>query len=445
MKRWKKIALVLLGLLLLSQAPFAYRRYRLRRLSAAIAELNAGRAPAPADDPFEDYEGVFHVHSSLGGHSTGTLEEVVRAAKSDGLAFVIMTEHPSALVNTSEATLRGTHEGVLFLPGSELAASDGGRVFAVPGFESPDSSLSLHDLAARASGEGRLAVLGYPEQMRELRPEGFDAVEVYNLYTNSKRINYALLFFDGLWSYFPYADLLFTDFYERPDANLRRWDEANAAGQRLFAVAGNDAHQNVGISLQEQTGNKLLDIKLDPYERSFRVVRNHVLIEKGQPLDADSLLKALRSGHSYFAFDLFGDCSVRLAFTPGHTAGHCSVICRLARTDFVIGGDAVYMLGQLENREPLPGHAVLSRVQAPRLRRGILHATVSLVARPAFMSDRQNMSVGVSADPHALNGGRSMRRATRRRPLGTTVHRAQSRASIRNVPASQEISFETRS
>lgn len=53
-------------------------------------------------------------------------------------------------------------------------------------------------------------------------------------------------------------------------------------------------------------------------------------------------------------FDLFGDGSVRLAFTPGHSAGHCSVICRLGSTDFVIGGDAVYMLGQLEGREPLP-------------------------------------------------------------------------------------------
>jgi len=52
-------------------------------------------------------------------------------------------------------------------------------------------------------------------------------------------------------------------------------------------------------------------------------------------------------------FDLFGDGSVRLAFTPGHSAGHCSVICRLEETDFVIGGDAVYMLGQLEGREPL--------------------------------------------------------------------------------------------
>jgi glyoxylase-like metal-dependent hydrolase (beta-lactamase superfamily II) len=53
-------------------------------------------------------------------------------------------------------------------------------------------------------------------------------------------------------------------------------------------------------------------------------------------------------------FDLFGDGSVRLAFTPGHSAGHCSVVCRLQNEDFVIGGDAVYMLGQLEGREQLP-------------------------------------------------------------------------------------------
>ena len=54
------------------------------------------------------------------------------------------------------------------------------------------------------------------------------------------------------------------------------------------------------------------------------------------------------------AFDLFGDGSIHLAYTPGHSAGHMSVICRLAQRDFVIGGDAVYTSGQLEGRVPLP-------------------------------------------------------------------------------------------
>ncbi|HEX8351933.1 MAG TPA: hypothetical protein VF611_03350 [Pyrinomonadaceae bacterium] len=310
MKRWKKITLALLGLVLLSQAPFAYRRYRLGRLGAAVDALNAGREAAPPDEPFDDYAGVFHVHSSLGGHSTGMLAEVVRAARDERLAFVVMTEHPSPFVNTAEATLRGVHEGVVFLNGSELVASDGGRLFAIPGFAPPAQKPTLRDLSARAKSEGRLAVVGYPEEVRDLAAGDYDGVEVYNLYTNAKRINYATLLFDGLWSYRGRPELLFARFYERPGENLRRWDAMNASGaRRTYALAGNDAHANVGLSFREQTGEEVFGVKLDPYERSFRLVRNHVLLEKGRRPDAESLLAALRAGRGFIAFDLFGDAS----------------------------------------------------------------------------------------------------------------------------------------
>ena len=53
-------------------------------------------------------------------------------------------------------------------------------------------------------------------------------------------------------------------------------------------------------------------------------------------------------------FDLFGDGSIRLAFTPGHSAGHMSVIAHLAERDFVIGGDTTYTAAQLEGDAPLP-------------------------------------------------------------------------------------------
>jgi hypothetical protein len=308
MKRWKKIALVLLALAVLSQVPFAYRRYRLGRLGAAVEALNAGRTAAPPEEQYEEFAGVFHVHSALGGHSSGTLEEIVRAAKDERLAFVVMTEHPSPLLDTAAATLRGVHEGVLFLNGSELVASDGGRLFVAPGFAPPAQKPTLRDLAARAKSEGRLAVVGYPEEVRDLAPGDYDGVEVYNLYTNAKRINYATLLFDGLWSYWGRPELLFARFYERPGENLRRWDGLNAGGARpVYAFAGNDAHSNVGLAFQDRADGKLLDIKLDPYERSFRVVRTHVLLPKGTPLGESSLLAALRSGNSFLAFDLFGD------------------------------------------------------------------------------------------------------------------------------------------
>jgi N-acyl homoserine lactone hydrolase len=59
--------------------------------------------------------------------------------------------------------------------------------------------------------------------------------------------------------------------------------------------------------------------------------------------------------YSSFArcFDLFGDGSIRLAYTPGHSAGHMSVIARLAERDFVIGGDVTYTEGQLDGSAPL--------------------------------------------------------------------------------------------
>lgn len=53
-------------------------------------------------------------------------------------------------------------------------------------------------------------------------------------------------------------------------------------------------------------------------------------------------------------FDLFGDGSVRLASTPGHSAGHQSLICRLRDRDLVIGGDAIYTIGQLSNSPEPP-------------------------------------------------------------------------------------------
>ena len=53
-------------------------------------------------------------------------------------------------------------------------------------------------------------------------------------------------------------------------------------------------------------------------------------------------------------FDLFADGSIHLAFTPGHSAGHMSVVCRLKQDDFVIGGDAMYMAAQLEGDAAMP-------------------------------------------------------------------------------------------
>jgi glyoxylase-like metal-dependent hydrolase (beta-lactamase superfamily II) len=44
------------------------------------------------------------------------------------------------------------------------------------------------------------------------------------------------------------------------------------------------------------------------------------------------------------SLDLFGDGSVRLVSTPGHTAGHLSVVLRLRGREALIAGDAAYTM-----------------------------------------------------------------------------------------------------
>jgi hypothetical protein len=309
MKRWKKLLLFLLAVVLISQIPFAFRRYELGRLQYAIQQVNSQRL-VTEDGGNTEFKGVLHVHSFLGGHSTGTFEEIIDAARSNQLDFVVMTEHPSTNFNTAEMTLKGRHGGVLFINGNEARTASADRILLIPGDvqAGDDSKRPTQEVLSRRTGGS--AIVAYPEEFKSWEAKGYNGVEVYNVYTNARQINPLVMFFDGLWSYRGYPDLLFANFYRRPTDNLNLWDEQNnkQKGERLVATVGNDAHANIGMSLNDSAGQTVLGFKLDPYERSFRLVRVHVLLPfHGPILDEASLLAAISRGNCFIGFDLFGD------------------------------------------------------------------------------------------------------------------------------------------
>jgi len=323
LQRWKKVALIALGLFLLFQIPFIYRRVRLGRLYSAIQRVNAERVVDQAATPYADYKGVVHVHSSLGGHSTGNFVEIIGAANLNGLAFVVMTEHPSDVMDTSEMTLKGLHGGVLFINGNEVSTGGQERILIVPGSAEAATAnrTGTAELLARQRSLAGLSFIAYPDEFKNWNLNDFDGMEVYNLYTNTKRINYFVTFFDWLWSYWSYPDLMFARFYERPNDELKKWDEVTRnKNRRVTAIAGNDAHANVGFQLGDLTGRRLVGVRLDPYERTFSVVRNHVLIERETPLTQEALMAALGAGHCYIAFDIFGD-STGFTFSAENSQG----------------------------------------------------------------------------------------------------------------------------
>jgi hypothetical protein len=305
---WKRLLLALLLIVLLSQIPFAYRRLQLARLSTAIKNLESQHQPT-TENEVKEYKGVVHVHSFLGGHSTGTFQELIAAANSNRLDFVLMTEHVAKEFNSAEMTLNGKHEGVLFINGSEVGANNGDRLLIIPGTEvAGTANLTTPNILAERKQV--LAIVAYPEEFRSWDLRGYDGIEVYNVYSNARSINRLVMFFDGLWSYRSYPDLLFARIYTRPDENLARWDsEIRTSGRRILGIAGNDAHSNIGISLNDSSGSQLLGMKLDPYDRSFRLVRVHVLLSNDQALDQATLLSAIKSGHCFVGFDIFGDSS----------------------------------------------------------------------------------------------------------------------------------------
>ncbi len=254
--------------------------------------------------------GVIHVHSFLGGHSTGTFADIIAGARANGLHFVIMTEHPSLSYDSAAMTLSGVRDGILFVNGNEVSTANHQRLLIFPGNDQAVNRSSQQTTAVIADEKKRGAVVlaAYPKEFGNLSDGDFDGVELYNVFTNARQINPIVTFLDGLWSYRRYPGLMFANFYERPAAELNAWDDAlRTTGRKLVATAGNDSHANIGFSLTDSSGKTLLGVKLDPYERSFRLVRMHVLIPRDQPLSTDSLLTAVRSGHCYIGFDIFGD------------------------------------------------------------------------------------------------------------------------------------------
>jgi glyoxylase-like metal-dependent hydrolase (beta-lactamase superfamily II) len=76
--------------------------------------------------------------------------------------------------------------------------------------------------------------------------------------------------------------------------------------------------------------------------------------------DADSFASFGRS------FDLLGDGSIRVVFTPGHTRGHMSVILRTGAGELLIAGDAAF------TRETLrTGHLPYQLDDAHRFKRSL--------------------------------------------------------------------------
>ena len=304
----KRIFLVLLALLVLAQIPFIYRRYQIGKLAEKIAQLDAQRTTYYTDSVFKEYKGVIHAHTSLGGHSTGSFEELIAAANANDLDFVLMTEHITEAYDSSALTLNGVYGKTLFIGGNELDTTDGDRFLLIPGGGEAakarmNGSTAFLEAAQR---ENKLAFVTYPERFKSW-DASFDGIEVFSLHTAAKQMSWLGALGDLIWSYPAYPELTFARNFRRPDANLARFDEV--ASQRSISLfAGTDAHSDLGFHIiGSDGGQKLINIKLDPYETIFRIARIHVVLPSHLEFNRENLMLAIRNKTYFIGLDTVGD------------------------------------------------------------------------------------------------------------------------------------------
>lgn len=307
MKILKRTILALLILLLLVQIPFIYRRYQTGKLAEKIAQLDAQR-PVTEHPQYREYKGIIHAHTSLGGHSTGSFEELIAAANANDLDFVLMTEHVTETYDSAALTLNGVYGKTLFIGGNELDTTDGDRFLLIPGGGEAAKARMQGTTAflEAAKRENKLALVTYPERFKSWDAP-FDGIEVFSLHTASKQMNPLTAIGDLIWTYPSYPELVLAKSFQRPDANLAKFDEI-AARRPISLFAGTDAHSNLGFHLfGDDSGNKVINMKLDPYETIFRMARIHVLLPALGQLDRDTLTRALKDGNYFIGLDAIGD------------------------------------------------------------------------------------------------------------------------------------------
>jgi hypothetical protein len=274
MKKWIRYALLIL---LVLQFPFVFQVCQTRQLEAYIAGLEPANVGLV---PFQDLRGSLHVHSAAGSHTIGTYPEIIQAAKEAGYDYLFITEHPKEirLFNQLEDPY------LVLIYGWEEEREDGARELR--------------------SDAGEVRILSLFEDTSV--PEDVTGIEVYNIGQNAKEHNNVIAWMTWLYHKLTYPELFFFHVWELRNWQVELWD-GTSDQRRLPAVAGNNAHQNLGLVLMTTSGERLVSIMVDPYLQSLEFVTNHVFLPYGVTPSVESVLDALRRGASYICFEKIAD------------------------------------------------------------------------------------------------------------------------------------------
>jgi hypothetical protein len=253
-----------------------------------------------------------------------------------------MTDHYTTDRRFLRDALRGERDEILFIPGSEL--SQGLLTFRMERATWP-AGASDREVLSALNANGGVGFVAHPEE-RSNWDLPFAGMEIYNTHADAEasRSEWAppgegsagLRRWLGLVEAAQrYPAELFASIFHPPVANLAVWDRLNRT-RRVTGIAGNDSHQNVGVTvrggedgglevvdalgkmvarprrsdlppllgLNPIPGQDLLKVRLDPYDISFGYVSTHLMVRS---VTEKECFEALTRGRCYVAFDWLAD------------------------------------------------------------------------------------------------------------------------------------------
>ena len=261
---------------------------------------------------FYDYRGVVNVHSDKSTGS-GSVGEIITAAKEGGLDFLIFTE-----LNQFESTpQKPNYSGRLLVSYDNEYSYRKSRILNVMGSgeatfsNTAEAQLVLSDLVNKpevSSDEG-LFIVAHPLRPKYSWegniPPGIHGMEIINLKAiwQNAWLNRRVSFFWTLFTYLFNERLALMRLIEEPEDVIRYWDSQN--NQRpVLAFAGTDAESKLKVS-------RNFFFSFPSYETLLTLASNHILLRSeltgNASDDHKKISEALRSGSFYLSLDTLAD------------------------------------------------------------------------------------------------------------------------------------------
>jgi len=246
--------------------------------------------------------GVIHVHTNASCGS-GSLPQVIAAAKDADLSFLAITDHNLTLSDAEVAAADPPEFAVI--DGEEVSTA-AGHYLALGTSDSRwhrGSGFDTRALMASSRQSGAVNFIAHPFGLRDRWSDwgatDYDGIEIFNddaVWRRNTVIDIAV----AALLYPVNSRLALLRLARTPEENFAKWDEL-LAQRPVAGICGSDAHANVLVDRWSLA-------HFPSYLSVFSLARQHVLL-KDQPghdpdrAGAEELLAAIRSGNSFCAVD----------------------------------------------------------------------------------------------------------------------------------------------